>query len=1473
MTDPIVNANESLVVNGEFRNATTGWTTKGFYAVGGDLYENKWVSLLILQDAGSIWQEIIVPKGPDDNAQYILSFLCEVDHPRSGWMRIFNGDVELSAIELTPDPQRKNEHATAGLGAGQPLVFLPKAYNMQLDKGFKRDDVLRLEIVCPRNDHGDYFSRIRITRINLQLHLQPLKLQSVQLDEESFAPGGTLHLCLGAVPLDNHRFTIIPETGNAWLDTAAALFLEGNPGETVTADPPLGEDNDLGSQWKLICPLVGDEGPFDINLKVVNRYNAEPYTIPVSLGHHRVVFRDPLEAAYYPVLEYKQTVRLGVQVASFYTGQALGGRTVTWSVAAQGVNVDVVSDEHGWADFTYDPTADGDFFVTASVSSPYYAEGVATHTFGVKVLATDPWRELLAIVDGAPTEWGATGYPNRGSEYGLLVRLPAGSPLLGSQFSLRWKGDHHEQLDVVISPELDTPVPVNSDTAWTLDSGDRQDGKFDLSLVCSKLLLPSPSKPMSLARNRLRIEEVREANKFPIVDENESVLLRVRVVHDITAGNGDPVGNALVEWKTPEGDFSDVTGPYGWTSLHYTPTSAGDHTVTVNIKAYPEAQASTWSFPVQAIATSPWKNQVSIWLDDELVERNTLGVLCRRGQTHTLRVEPVEGSPWTGKNISLHWRGAIDPDIGLMPAGLGVQFPLLAEGVQWELQSLAETSLSSLFELELRLENVGTVRELSGRLVSVDLKQEMRLLLDQVLTPLDEQVLYPCLGARHRFNVSPNALSPLVGLQVSLAWSGKSAEDLQATVQPDLGAVQVLSDSGVVWILDFSASEQPGRFELTVALPQLNFIATAKPMDLGHNKVRFEATLEDAVDPVVGQAPVWLAARVYSHFTERPVSQVPVRWFAGEGKDEPTDENGWSRHAVAPKSAGDVVVIASLRNNYDGYEDVRTFSVKALGSDPWRHLTVSFDDQPAQPLGAKTWFARRSGKHKIHVHAPQSSPLFGKYLTLGMARNGPTPLGISFDPPALGVRNFLGENGLVIDFRVADVQNGSTSVLFAADRLASLSPENAMSVGPASQVMKIADHQRTRQTLLWGEHFFGKVKVISVISGKPMSGVTVTFSTSELGEKKAVTNAYGVAKLDFAPTRATSFVVTATVGDDLHSESVAWDCTLMEPVRILELYEPTFSRQPPDTSRAHAHALVVSASTQEPLPGVKVQWKYETLDLVATETDPNGIASLIFSYSEETHGILTATVKGGIAGWEVAALAYGGEIPEVMEITASSRLVLLGSAAIVSARVERAPEGAQVRWRYPDADDAQTPIGADGWARHTFTPRTFPAGGFGVVQAEVTVTDVPVSASMTTRIWVTDTNNAVIKGAALFINKVIVLFPAQVVVPVRLNKVVDVGLTFAEELTGRQFSIACSRDDIAFEPSAGKLITVGANFTWRMSVTASIGDEFAIAMTSPDFAGSIGVRFAVIASDAADDELLATDQTDDQMPPDLFQLK
>lgn len=51
--------------------------------------------------------------------------------------------------------------------------------------------------------------------------------------------------------------------------------------------------------------------------------------IPVSLGDHRLKFIQLKEAAHYVVMEYDQSMRVGVCVGSHYTDKAQEGRTVT----------------------------------------------------------------------------------------------------------------------------------------------------------------------------------------------------------------------------------------------------------------------------------------------------------------------------------------------------------------------------------------------------------------------------------------------------------------------------------------------------------------------------------------------------------------------------------------------------------------------------------------------------------------------------------------------------------------------------------------------------------------------------------------------------------------------------------------------------------------------------------------------------------------------------------------------------------------------------------------------------------------------------------------------------------------------------------------------------------------------------------------------------------------------------------------
>ncbi|VVO78438.1 hypothetical protein [Pseudomonas fluorescens] len=1318
MNEPIIQANESLIRNGDFEKGFSDWkkglTSPGSLGLASEIHEGVLIRFLKSGNRSSVSQPLRVPKDPGAQARYILGFWCETRHTEAGMLKISSdGQQETLEIPLRPGASRDVEEDQARLRNGQPLEFKPIKYEVELTLPFNAGDTLTVNVSSPANAPNDPISGICITLINLQLHLEPAVMQGLMLDEEPVSPAATLYMCLGASASLAHRLKFLPAPDNAWRGTYAALTSDDNPFGAVGAVPDWGVDHPLENPWQLECPFIGEEEPYLFSMNLLNQYTAEPYPVNVSLGHHRLVFRDVLEAKYYPVLEYGQCVQLGVQVASYYTGHALSGRTVTWTLEGQGVKGAGVTNDQGWAYFDFEPQAHGNVVIQASVDSPYYAAGVVTQALDVRVLATDPWKEVLAVVEGVEKRWEKkTGYPNRGSDYPVTIKLPADSPLLGTELALHWSGDSHEQLGVVVSPALEHSVPViDPDMAWTLTSEDRLDGRFYLELACSKLLLPSSKKTMSLARNLVKVGEVREANKFPVVDENESVLLRVQVVHVVVSGDGDPVNNAWVDWITPEGTISTRSGAGGWASVLYTPESDGDLVIKASIKAHAEAIAIEQPFNVKAIATSPWKTEVKFLLDDVEVERNTLGVLCRRGQTHTLKVVPVTGSSWVGKNISLHWRGAA-PDIGLVPADLGTPKALVAGGVEWKLVSQANDSLSSLFELELRLEGVSTVRELSGRLMSADLTEEVSLMLDQIPAALDGQAFYPCLGALHRFNVLPNALSPLVGLESSLTWSGTPADQLGATIQPALNLPQNLSDWGANWTMDFTASQTPGDFALALALPQLNFVATAKPMLLAHNKIRIEAWRESPVDPVVGREPAWQWVQVFSHFTRHAVNQVPVTWTTPQGpRVVYTDNEGWSGIDFSPVIDGAHEIQALVISAFDGFEDKRAMGVTALANDPWEGLLVKFDGGSAHAWGEKTYFPRRKGEHTFELFAPQNSPLFDRDLTLGMTGTGPGELGIQFLPAALGVpRTFYDVVGLQYTFKAGDLKDASFALRLSSERLASLSPANAMSLGEGAQVVKITGKSRVDQTLDWGQEFFGQVTVVSVISGKAMVGWTVKWRSLDLGSVTSVTDFYGVAKVRFVPTTPGAAELIATVGDELNSDSVSLSFTLNEPRKIVELIEMIDSEQVEGrATKSRVRAKVVSSRTGLPLENVEVMWEYGNSPLPSSFTDTDGFAWLGINLSAENQGVLWATVKGGEGGWDTVPLRYALDM-SIESLTCDRPVTYpkheVNARATVRSVSTGAPlEGIKINWTFSGQPLPDSVSNGEGEAHvHFFTP-------------------------------------------------------------------------------------------------------------------------------------------------------------------------
>jgi hypothetical protein len=1220
-------AKQNLVVNGSFELILTNWVrhprNSPWITVSSQMYNGTPINTLAAGYAASISQEIVAPITPGQDARYVLKFLCESRHEGIALVRLASANMEPVDIPILPGNQRNT---------GQPLDFVPAEYEIALPSTFIAGDILTFSLTSPTSGPGDYHLLVYLSGVAIELHLGPLKLKEFVLDGQPHSPTSLVPLCLGAENTETHMLSFQVDNGNIWEGTAYSLEFGSNPDGAVVAYPDASIDHPLHEGRALSCPALNLSAPHAMTLTLWNQYHAAPFLLQASLWHHRLDFLQVLPAAYFPVLALNQSVRLGVQVASFYTRQMLEGVPVTWTVAGRLIQVNVTTGADGWAYLDYWPDAAGVFNIVASVPSLFYRSGVVTQSLEVNVLATDPWDEVMAIVADKPEPWALkAGWPNRGADYDLRITVPA--VLVETEMSLGWTGDSQEQLEVGVSPQIDESVPItpSRELRWRMRSGDVLDGRFHLNLTCSKLLLPSADKLMRLARNELEIGRVIEADKTCVVDELESATVQVEVVHRVTAGDGDPVLGALAKWMLPDGTIvHSTTGAGGWTSVSYQPTSAGDHSVVVQIQAHPDAMPIEHTFVISAIATSRWKSEVTFLLDGVEVQRNTLGVLCRRGHSHTLKVLPNAGSAWIDKKISLNWRSG-DPDIGLVISDPGTSKTLVAEGVEWTLASEAASSLSRQFQVEFGLEGEPTVRELSGRLVHVDLKEDLSLLLDQVSRPLTGQPFDPCLGAVHSFKVLPYPLSPLLGLNIWLKLTGTPLDQLGASINPAPDQPHPLDAGGVRWELNF-IDAVAGLFNLIVSVPELDFVADATPMKLDHNKLRLATLSDPAVDPVIGLDTAWIWAWVVSHFTGKPVAGAPVNWEAeGKSTEVKTDAEGASGFAFVPNSSGEHLVTGSIVSPFDGFKEARSTSTTALPSDPWGEVRGSMDGLTAVPVGQQTYFPRRKAQHSLEVSAPAGNALIGRKLTLGMGGNGPSKLGFVFATPnMLGLAQAFHGN-LRYPFSVGDLTDGSCTFRLGAERLARLSPPMHMSVGKGDQVLTISAANRAAPILYWGEAFVGFVRVLSSISGKAMVGVEVNCSGENGETLTSVTDYYGNAKVRFVPKVPGQSAVICSVGTGASSQSVTLPYELLEPREIASLTSPDTSG--PVGTRVSAEIQVVSARNGQPLQNVEVKWAFLDLVLRPSTTDGAGKAMVEFGLPNMNRALLEATVVGGLAGW------------------------------------------------------------------------------------------------------------------------------------------------------------------------------------------------------------------------------------------------
>ncbi|TBN38248.1 hypothetical protein [Pseudomonas sp. BGI-2] len=1239
MNDLMINSNSNLVCNGDFSKGYECWklANPSGVAIEGDTWEGKPIAVMRLTNGGKVFQPLKVPIDLNlPGARYHLRFLYENTFKTSPGTVIVGKtgsggetlEIELPAIGSSADTEPA------------ALILLDLERYLPLELAFNKDDEIEITLISPKKTPEDgAFAAIRLTRIELHVELEPLRLVKLFNEEREFDPGQVLPLCLGATGTKSHTLALTVAPDSPWNNTEAALWIEDNPLEAIITSPELGDNQRIDLPWRLDCPDLKLAEPSLFDLNFYSKYTAAPFPIRVSLGHHRLVMNVLKDATFFPVLEYGQSVPLEVQVLSFYTESPVPDQEVTWRWGEEILHSGK-TDGEGKAGISWQPTVthEGLQVITASVSSPYYTSGDQVQTFEIRVLKDDPWKAVqVRFEDMQAAVWGdKSGHPGRGGLYPFTLMFPEGSPFLGSQVALCWGEGHHlpGELEVSADPDFDEFVDIaGNECVWTLDCGDRRDAVFGLYLTSPMLLRSSRDNAMSLARNKLKIGEVREANKRPVVDEGD----RVHCMLQVLTLNDEPALDVRVDWVRPGGiTTTTYTGTGGWASEFDIPTDAAAYGIEAQVWIREEIAPLKYLFQVEPLATSQWANDIVFSFDGGPIVRDERSMMCTVGANHLFRIEAREGSSFIGRRISINLRSETS---GLLKFDPPLPYSELLTQEGQEFQITSDVGTSGLFELEIASEFLAEKRELSGRLIGARLEHEMEFVFDSRTSPLGEKS-YPCIGAKHQVTLRPHAFSGAMGLRLH-----STPLSSPVIVTPGMRTAQRITAGGVRYQIECPADVGAADFGIAFHTYYGGLLPIwDRSFKLDHNKLKVGAVRKAAVDPVLSKGErARLEIQYLSVFTNMPANGMKVQWGTPPIFSV-TDDNGWAINDCKPESAGPNHVPVWFENPYDGSRTEESFEVVALEDDPWEKLWVETEDEPSHLWAAKTMFPRRGHEFSFTVSANDGNYLHGQDLALGCTGTSPNGLGLSIGPVPFGQwRPFL--DALPFTLNADGEKDGSVYFQLAASRLLELSPPTAVSLGTASKAVKLSGPAGLLNVVDWGSKITAQVKAVSTLSGKAIAGLDVVWEGMGLEHVSTKTNFYGDATISFTPTEVGLGQLTATVGDQDYSESILLPFFLNDPREILSLSSPDPAGFPGEV--VSANAIVVSAITGTPLSDVEVMWGFPGVTIAPTRTDKEGKATVMFRLSADQPSVLGASVRGGMAGWDSALLLFTVEDREL----------------------------------------------------------------------------------------------------------------------------------------------------------------------------------------------------------------------------------
>jgi hypothetical protein len=685
-----------------------------------------------------------------------------------------------------------------------------------------------------------------------------------------------VYFCYGASGKRGHTLTAVGEASSPWVGHGVSV----NPaaGQTLPfqAVPASGEYqmfSEQGCEWKVNCPDDGEELAFDCRIQT--EFTAEPYSIPVKLGHYLREFlgkRNPIGA---PLIGDEVTAE--VQVVSAYTQKLLKDVEVQWFVGGEPA-VSKKTNDLGWSTFSHTFTADGEQSISAKVFNPYNDTWVE-HSFPIKVYADSPWKEAEFKVNGVPVAWRSPVLLRRGQANEVTVEVESAIAK-----TLRLALINDEGLNIVAVP-ADTvwqqPDPVSGEFKWTLTSNEQKSGRVKLVIYGQEVAQPWEHDGRVLANNLADEVEVRIDGKpvtsdvnFFVRDQAGVLTLEPKESNSVIEGLGVTLTRVITS-GLDEADLVSSPG-FGVSTPDYRWSVTGsDKSGTFQLIFTCQGIAVPLTVALNALLSTDLNDEAEVRIGG--VEIPAEGQVFFRGEAQTLTVIAKPGSPLGRLPLALRWIKGVEPEKFTCVPALGTYTP----DHSWSITGPADQS--GTFQFELVGKGMSTPLELPEcALLSKNFAEEGTFLVDG--EELSESTVFT-RGVARTLTLVPNAGSPVANLTKSLQWhAGTGLVKADLTCTPALDLPTKLNS----WQITGSATKS-GTFQLKLVGPgEVTLWQLAGCMLLSHN-------LEDDVTVKLDGAVIPAEGKVFIRGKPRTLTLEPkagspaanllmsLRWGGGSG--------------------------------------------------------------------------------------------------------------------------------------------------------------------------------------------------------------------------------------------------------------------------------------------------------------------------------------------------------------------------------------------------------------------------------------------------------------------------------------------------------------------------------------------------------------------------------------------------------------